>query len=121
MTTPPAAPFTPEDIAAAFLLASCEREPGENLDALSALLLDAYARGGQATLSALPSPAAADEAAYIEAKARCYDATLEALKSAHNRAMPFGQVMADLGLDQPPAKEPVFMRVQFGPQRKGGA
>lgn len=51
--------------------------------------------------------------AVTEAKARLYDFTLEALKSDHNRALPFGQVMADLALDQPPSAEPVYVR--FGP------
>jgi len=48
----------------------------------------------------------------MASKARAYEWTLAALKSEHNRAMPFGQVMADLGLDQPPG-DAVEIRVRY--------
>ena len=55
-------------------------------------------------------PAAEFEA--MAAEARSYRAMLSALKAGDNAKLPFGQVMADLGLDEPPG-EALMMEVRF--------
>lgn len=48
----------------------------------------------------------------MAAEARSYRAMLSALKAGDNAKLPFGQVMADLGLDEPPG-EALMMEVRF--------
>lgn len=46
----------------------------------------------------------AAEFSIMESEARAYRAVLSALKCGENAKAPFGQVMADLGLDEPPGE-----------------
>ncbi len=69
---------------------------------------ETFVASSSGTWIALP----AAEFEVMAAEARSYRALLSALKFGDNAKLPFGQVMADLGLDEPPG-EALMMEVRF--------